>query len=46
MLQCRRCSQERKSGHTYCPECAKHCKTMTRRQAQSRYWRKRHKVTV
>ena len=46
ILQCRQCGRQRKAGYTYCSECAKHRKTMTRRQAQSRYWRKRHKVMV
>jgi hypothetical protein len=45
-LRCKQCGRERKAGYTYCSECAKHRKTMTRRQAQSRYWRKRHKVAV
>ena len=46
MLRCRNCGTERKPGHTYCPECAKHRKILTRRQAQSRYWRKRQNVRV
>ena len=41
-LKCRQCGGQREVGHTYCPECAKHRKTMTRRQAQSRYWKKQH----
>ena len=45
-LLCRRCGGQREPGYTYCSDCAKHRKTVTRRQAQSRYWRKRHNVRV
>jgi len=45
-LQCKQCGGSRLPDRIYCSKCAKHRKTVTRRQAQSRYWRKRHNVRV
>jgi hypothetical protein len=42
MLRCRQCGGQRPPGRTYCQKCAERRKTLTRRQAQSRYWRKQH----
>jgi hypothetical protein len=46
ILKCKQCSEPRLPNHIYCSKCVKHRKIMTRRQAQSRYWKKRHKVMV
>ena len=43
ILKCKACGRERERGHIYCPRCAERRKTITRRQAQSRYWRKLQK---
>jgi len=43
-LKCKQCCGPRLPNHIYCSKCAKHRKTVTRRQAQSRYWRKQHNV--
>ena len=42
-LRCRECGDARLPGHTYCEKCADRRKKMTRRRAQSSYWRKSHK---
>jgi hypothetical protein len=39
---CKACGAEREAGHSYCQECAQRRRKTTRRQAQSRYWRKQH----
>jgi len=41
-LQCKQCGGPRLTDHIYCSKCAKRRKTVARRQAQSRYWRKQH----
>ncbi len=46
ILLCRQCGGPRLPDHIYCSTCAKRRKIVTRRQAQSRYWRKRHNVRV
>jgi hypothetical protein len=45
-LKCKQCGGPRLTDHIYCSKCAKHRKTITRRQAQSHYWRKRQNVRV
>jgi len=45
-LKCKQCGGPRLPNHIYCSKCAEHRKTVARRQAQSRYWRKRHNVGV
>ena len=45
-LKCKQYGGPRLTDHIYCSKCAKHHKTMTRRQAQSSYWRKRQNVRV
>jgi len=40
-LQCKQCGGPRLPDHIYCSTCAKRRKTITRRQAQSRYRKKR-----
>jgi len=45
-LKCKQCGGPRLTDHIYCSKCAKHRKTITRRQAQSRYWRKQQNVRV
>jgi hypothetical protein len=42
IICCREFGRPRKPGYTYCSECAKHRKIITRRQVQSRYWKKQH----
>ena len=41
-LQCRQCGDGRLPGHIYCEKCAERRRKTTRRQAQSRYWKKQH----
>jgi len=41
-LPCEQCGGARLPGHSYCGKCAERRNKMTRRQAQSRYWKKQH----
>jgi hypothetical protein len=41
-LRCEQCGNARLPGHSYCGKCAERRNKMTRRQAQSRYWKKQH----
>ena len=41
-LRCKQCGGARLPGHRYCEKCAERRKKITRRQAQSRYWKKQH----
>ena len=41
-LPCKQCNGARLPGHRYCQKCAERRKKITRRRAQSRYWKKQH----